>query len=102
MKSMDSYDLEYTDTLGGEANYCWVKRKVLTISSANDEKVVMRKRYNAKIKRLAKSLIGLTGIRGDWQCYNELWVFRPHNMCTILFVTYHSRNGMSPSFIKVI
>ena len=86
---LDSYDLEYTDTFGGETNYSWVKRKVLTISSANDESVVVRKRYDAKIKRLAKSLIGLAGIRGDWRCDSEVWEFRPRGMCTILFVTWH-------------
>jgi len=24
--AMNSYQIEYTDTFGGQANYCWVKR----------------------------------------------------------------------------
>ena len=28
---MHTYDVELTDTFGGEANYCWVRRKTVTM-----------------------------------------------------------------------
>lgn len=31
--SMDKYEVEITDTFGGEANYCWAKRFVVHASS---------------------------------------------------------------------
>ena len=57
-----TYDIEYTDTFGGEANYCWVKR--------------------------AKAKMGLTGVRGKRFDHGDMIEFRPYRSCTVLFVTY--------------
>jgi hypothetical protein len=86
---VNHYDLEYTDTFGGEANYCWVKRRCLTLSLADGEGHAARKRYDARIKREAKRAMGLTGVRGAWSDMAEGFEFRPRDMCTILFVSWH-------------
>lgn len=84
----NTYVLEYTDTFGGEANYCWVKRRVLTLSPANGDDAKARKRYSARVRRGAKRAIGLTGVRGEWTDYGDMMEFRPRNLCTVLFVTW--------------
>ncbi|NDC09942.1 MAG: hypothetical protein EBZ75_11500 [Oxalobacteraceae bacterium] len=86
---VNRYDLEYTDTFGGEANYCWVKRRVLTLSLADGDDAKARKRYDARVKREAKAAMGLTGIRGEWNNTGGDLEFRPRNMCTVLFVSWH-------------
>jgi hypothetical protein len=75
---LSQYCFEYTDTFGGERNYCWVKRgKVM----ARDIKHAMR---------LAKKECGLSGYRGTEQCcaWQGGKAFRPSNSCTILDVFF--------------
>lgn len=48
---MTHWNLEQTDTFGGEANYCWVRRAEIT--ATNDRQVV----------RKAKAFAGYTGLR---------------------------------------
>lgn len=70
------YDYEFTDTFGGEANYCWVKRG--TIEADSDLSAV----------RKAKAAVGIT----DWPCkrdhYGDQIVLKLYRSCTILFVTH--------------
>lgn len=87
--TMHRYDLEYTDTFGGEANYCWVNRRGLTVSDPDGDDAKARKRYLARVKREAKAAMNLTGVRGSWSDYGDTMEFRPRNMCTVLFVTWH-------------
>ncbi len=84
----NTYELEYTDTFGGEANYCWVTRKTFTMPLTTDDTLAGCKRYDARIKRHAKHLVGLTGVRGQWSDYGDTYEFRPRGMCTVLFVNY--------------
>lgn len=86
---VNRYDLEYTDTFGGAANYCWVRRRTLTLPLSNAEGAKARKAYDARIKREAKAAIGLTGIRGEWSDLGDGFEFRPRGMCTVLFVSWH-------------
>lgn len=38
---MNTWNLELTDTFGGEANYCWVHRETIEFpESANDEQII--------------------------------------------------------------
>jgi hypothetical protein len=78
-RSHMEYDVEYTDTFGGEANYCWVRRATLKQDYIN----------TAAIKRAAKASVGIPGLAGRWENWGELLCFRPYKMCTILFVTPH-------------
>lgn len=76
---MDKFTVEYTDTFGGEANYTWVKRDSFMLESM-DVKFV---------KAFAKDLMGLKGVRGRWEDYGDDLIFRPHGMCTVLFVNHN-------------
>ena len=57
------FEIEYTDTFGGEANYLWVRRA--TIEAA----------------------LGLTGLRCRRSDLGETLALYPVGMCTVLFVT---------------
>lgn len=82
------YDLEYTDTFNGQANYSWVHRYQLAMPLSDSEGLAARQRYDRRLKRRAKAAIGLTGVRGTWEEYGDTMEFRPRGMCTVLFVSY--------------
>lgn len=76
-----AYLAEYTDTFGGEANYCWVRRATIT---RRGEKESMK----GVLKR-ARAELGLTGLHGriTLDDGDEIhWV--PRGMCTILMVRW--------------
>lgn len=75
---MNSYSVEYTDTFGGEANYCWVKRAVITVCDTAPRAVIMRN---------AKAAVGITGLRGETMEYGDTIEFKPYGMCTVMFIT---------------
>jgi hypothetical protein len=89
----NTYEFEYTDTFGGEANYCWVKRGFLYLQSISGEGAKARASYDAMIKRKAKARVGLTGVRGRWDDFGDGFAFYPRGMCTVLFVTWHDCPG---------
>ena len=71
------WEVEYTDTFGGEANYSWVKRAEFEMPDSAT---------NNQITKKAKAAIGLTGVRCSTV---ELWdgfQITPVNSCTIVFV----------------
>ena len=70
-------DVEYTDTFGGEANYCWVKRETLTLPVGISDRAIMRR---------AKAAMGLTGCRGRVDNYGDGFRFVPSRSCTVMFV----------------
>lgn len=59
-----AWNIEVTDTYGGEANYCWVRR--YTIPSKKDE-------TDLQVIRRAKKAAGLTGVRCRSQNYGDSW-----------------------------
>lgn len=67
---------EYTDTFGGEANYCWVRRGVV---ESDTELGCVRK---------AKEAVGLNGIPCRRSEYGDLIDLRPYGSCTVLFVDF--------------
>ena len=67
---MHTFEYEYTDTFGGEANYCWVKRGT----------------------RQVKEELGLTGVRGVRETWGDIEVFKPYRSNTILFVEFKESN----------
>lgn len=73
------FDVEYTDTFGGEANYSWVKRWAFEAEPNAPD---------AELKRKAKRVSDMTGVRGSWQTIGEMLEFRPSGSCTVLFVTW--------------
>ena len=90
-----TYTIEYTDTFGGEANYCWVKRASVTMpelthygynglhgySRAN-------KIFKRELMKRAKAKMNLTGMRGVTYDHGDMIEFRPYRSCTVMFVTY--------------
>lgn len=75
---MTTFNVEYTDTFGGEANYCWVKRATITAPDDASRALIMRR---------AKAAIGLTGSRGRTADFGDTIEFRPHGFCTVMFVS---------------
>jgi hypothetical protein len=90
-----TFTVEYTDTLGGEANYGWVRRAVITVADPEPDTVytsaatVARKHraYERELMRKAKAAVGLTGVRGRRSDYSDTVEFRPYGSATVMFVT---------------
>lgn len=59
------WDLEVTDTFGGDANYCWVRREK---SCATTDRGVVR---------ALKRLMGITGDRADVSNFGDAIEVRP-------------------------
>jgi hypothetical protein len=93
---MHVYNVEYTDTFSGEANYSWVKRATVTMpelthygydGGTNYGKA--NRVFNRELMRKAKQAMGLTGVRGETSDYGDTLEFRPRSSCTVMFVTFH-------------
>lgn len=92
---MNKYDVEYTDTFAGEANYCWVKRATVHMPDlthygydglygyAKANRIAER-----ELMKRAKAAVGLTGIRGRKESHGDTIEFRPYGLATVLFVTF--------------
>lgn len=88
------YQIEYTDTFGGEANYCWVKRATITMpelthygydGASNYSKA--NKIYQRELMKKAKAAVGLTGARGRVESYGDTIDFRPYGCATVMFIS---------------
>lgn len=92
----NKYQIEYTDTFAGEANYCWVRREIITMPEmthygydGSTNYVKARKVYDRELMRRAKAAVGLTGVRGTVSNCGDMIEFRPYRSCTIMFITWH-------------
>ncbi len=91
---MHLYQVEYTDTFGGEANYCWVRRAVIHVPEwphfkdwdGNGRREP--KGYQREVMRRAKAAVGLTGARGVTYALGDGYEFRPYGAATVLFVSW--------------
>ena len=71
------WNVELTDTFGGEANYSWVRRAELELADlATDRQVVTA----------AKAALGLTGTPCRRFNYGEGFELRPVGSCTVAFI----------------
>ena len=88
------WNVEYTDTFGGEANYCWVKRATIrtqdwdSFADWDGNGRYEPKGYQAHVMREAKASVGLTGAKGRTSRFGDGYEFRPYGCCTVLFVTW--------------
>jgi hypothetical protein len=89
------YDVEYTDTFGGEPNYCWVRRATVTMPElthygydGGTNYVKAKRAANRELMREAKAAVGLTGARGEWYDHGDMLEFRPYRSATVMFVNY--------------
>lgn len=71
-------DVEYTDTFGGEANYCWVRRATLVLPVGISDTAIMRR---------AKAAMGLTRVRGRLESFGDMFRFEPYGTATVMFVS---------------
>lgn len=78
MPDLLHFDLELTDTFGGEANYCWVKREALNLPSGSSD---------LRLVRAAKKALGLSGIRCRRSDFGETIELRPYGACLVAFIT---------------
>jgi len=94
---MHTYEYEYTDTFGGEANYCWDKRGKVHVpelthygytGSTDGSYSKADKAQRRQVMTLVKKDIGLTGVRGTVEQWGDCLTFRPYGMATILFITF--------------
>lgn len=72
------YQLELTDTFGGEANYSWVCREEVSINANYSGPWIVRK---------AKEAMGLTGMRGKTDDYGHTIRVDFPNYNQVLFIT---------------
>lgn len=74
---MIKFSVEYTDTFGGEANYCWCNRETITLPNNATDRQIMR---------AAKRAMGLSNVRGRSVSYGDMVEFRPYRSATVMFV----------------
>jgi len=91
----NSYNVEFTDTFGGEPNYSWVKRARITMPEltafgydGGTNYVAANRRFNRELMKRAKAAMGLTGLRGRRDEYGDTIEFRPYRTCTVLFISW--------------
>lgn len=72
------FQIEHTDTFGGQANYCWVNRSEIE----RPDNV-----SNLALVRQAKKFAGLTGRRCTVEQWGEEIAIRPTNMNQIVFIS---------------
>ena len=70
------YEVEYTDTFGGNANYSWVHRATVADGS------------RLAVMRRAKAAVGLSGVRGRTSDFGDMIEFRPYGVAAVMFVTW--------------
>lgn len=71
---------EYTDTFGGEANYCWCKRGEFQDSPNTPTRLITKK---------VKALLGLTGVPCKRTDYGDMLELRPYGSATVLFIKFN-------------
>jgi hypothetical protein len=74
-----AYQIEVTDTFGGEANYCWVRRERINPPEQPSRRSLVRQ---------AKAFAGWTGLRADVSDIGDMIEIRPRGLCQICFVTW--------------
>lgn len=95
---MHTYDVEYTDTFAGEANYCWARRAAIRVPEwphykgwdGNGRREPPG--YQRHVMRKAKAAVGLTGVRGKTMPVDDGYEFRPYGVAAVMFVTYRGED----------
>jgi hypothetical protein len=92
---MHTYNVELTDTFGGEANYAWVKRATVSVPDlthygydGGDGYAKANRIAERELMKAAKAAVGLTGVQGVKASFGDTIEFRPYGACVVMFVTY--------------
>lgn len=76
------FDVEVTDTFGGEANYCWVDRDTIEVKTDTQRAII----------RAAKKAMGWNGVRCKVDNMGDEYHVRPYRLCQIMFVSWHDES----------
>ena len=90
-----TYEVEFTDTFAGEANYAWVKRATVTMPElthygydGGTNYMKANRVFERELMRRAKAAVGITGLRGTVDRLGDTITFRPYRSCTVMFVSF--------------
>ena len=75
---MTTFNIELTDTFGGESNYSWVKRTELTTKKSSRRAII----------QAAKAWAGYTGLRCIVEDFGDMIKLRPRGICHVMFITF--------------
>jgi hypothetical protein len=88
------FQLEITDTFGGEANYSWVRRESFTMPELTyygyDGALTYVKalnKFNRALKKKVKDIAGWHGARCTMDDYGDVIEIRPNGACLVAFIT---------------
>ena len=77
--SLAKFEIEHTDTFGGEANYSWCTRKVLKLpENVSDISLI----------RLAKRELGISKIRHRKEAYGDSIRLDLVGCCEVVFINF--------------
>ena len=71
-------NVEMTDTFGGEANYCWVRRASFLCDGLTDRQIILR----------AKAAMGVTGYRSNTAAYGDEFRLDMCGANEVIFITF--------------
>lgn len=98
--TMHHYQLEITDTFGGEANYSWLRRHSLTMPDlthygydGSQGYAKANKSYRRQLVKKAKALAGWTGLRCEVTDFGDTIEIRPRGACLVAFVNWTEEQG---------
>ncbi len=85
-----TYQVEVTDTFGGESNYSWVRRTTIDVPAALPHHNAQQdqQRTRRSLVRQAKAFAGYTGHRCAVSDYGDMIEIRPRGICQVCFVTW--------------
>jgi len=89
------FSYEYTDTFGGEANYCWVKRGVVSVPELTHYGYDGSRGYtradkaqSREVVRLVKAALGLTGVKCRREEWSDTIALYPYGTNCVVFINY--------------
>jgi hypothetical protein len=89
------FSYEYTDTFGGEANYCWVKRGAVSVPELTHYGYDGSRGYpkankaqSRQVVRLVKAALGLTGVACRREEQGDCIALYPYGANCVVFISY--------------
>ena len=89
------FNVELTDTFGGEANYSWIKRATVTVPELQhygydgaQGYAKANKAQRRQLMRKAKAAMGLSNVRGRREDWGDTIAFYPYGGSTVMFVSF--------------
>ena len=70
------YDVEVTDTFGGDANYCWVHRHTIKVPAGKSP------------IRAAKKAEGWENVRCRVENHGDMLALYPAGACVVMFINF--------------